>query len=148
VGEPATVEFELAPLSKQTTELRINVKSVTQGAISDLKDFDLDAQTKTGVPFYVTAAFTNVGTATLKPSGIFGTFSALNEVGDEINSLTLLGDFPRCEGIPPDALAPGTSFTECDVYVAPAGQRVTSFVFDHYLDTSTDVKETKITWTA
>jgi serine/threonine-protein kinase len=147
VGEPATVEFELETLSTQTTELRINVKSVTQGAISDLKDFNLDAQTKTGVPFYVTAAFTNVGAATLKPNGIFGTFTALNEVGDEVNSLTLLGDFPKCEGIPPDALAPGKSFTECEVYIAPASQRVTRVVFDHY-DNSTDVKETKITWTA
>jgi serine/threonine protein kinase len=148
VGEPATVAFELAPLSKKTTELRINVKSVTQGAISDLKDFDLDAQTKTGVPFYVTAAFTNVGAATLKPSGIFGTFTALNEAEDEVNSLSLIGDFPRCEGIPPDALAPGKSFTECEVYIAPASQRVTRVVFDHYIDTKTDVKETKITWTA
>jgi hypothetical protein len=116
---------------------------VKRGSIADLKDFKLDAQSKTGVPFYVTAEFTNVGNKTIKPSGIFGTIDARNAAGDEVTALNLIGDFPRCDGIPPDTLAPGKSFTECQVYVAPAGQRVATVVYDHFVQ----LEETEISWT-
>jgi hypothetical protein len=142
LGATAKVLYELKTLSNETTTLAIAVQSIKQGSISDLKDFKLDAQTKTGVPFYVTASFKNVGAKAVDPGGIFGTISAFNEAGDEVPSINLIGDFPKCEGLPPDSLAPGKSFTECDVYIAPAGQKVASVVYEHFVGDN----KTKITW--
>lgn len=146
VGQPATVSYEIAPLSPDTTTLSIAVTSVKQGSIADLKDFKLDAQSKTGVPFYVTATFKNVGAKTFTPSGIFGTISALNSAGDEVGRISLIGSFPKCDGSPPDSLPVGADYTKCEVYIAPAGQSVSSVVYHHYVGTTTPV-ESKITWT-
>ena len=121
----------------------MTVKSVRQGGVIDLRGFKLDAQTKVSVPFYVTATFQNVGQKTIRPSGIFGTIDALNAGRRQDPLDQSLGDFPKCEGLPPDSLAPGKSFTQCEVYIAPAGQKVTSIVYDHFVG----MDETKITWT-
>ena len=143
VGQTAVVEFETKSLSKVTTKLAITVKSVRKGSIDDMKGFDLDAQTKVSQPFYVTASFKNVGGKPMEPGGIFGLINAHNTSGDELNRLTLLGDFPKCEGTPPKTLGAGKSFTQCDLYVAPAGQDVEEVVFAHYVE----LDETEITWT-
>ena len=123
-------------------ELTVTVK---KGSISDLSDFDLDAQTKLGVPFYVTEVVKNVGTAVGKVSGWGGALTVKNVAGDEIDSITLLGDFPTCQGNPPDTLAPGKQFTECDVYIAPRGQSVASVAYQNYDNTTLD--QTTVTWT-
>jgi hypothetical protein len=123
-------------------ELTLTVK---QGSISDLSSFDLDAQTKLGVPFYITEVVKNVGKAASQVSGWGGALTVDNAAGDEIDSITLLGDFPTCQGDPPDSLAPGKQFTECDVYVAPKGQSVASVPFQNYDNTT--MAQTTVTWT-
>lgn len=119
--------------------------TVRKGSISDLSDFDLDAQSKLGVPFYVTEVVKNVGKAAGKVSGWGGALTVKNAAGDEIDSITLLGDFPTCQGNPPDTLAPGKQFTECDVYIAPSGQSVASVAYQNYDNTTMD--QTTVTWT-
>ncbi|HEV7651722.1 MAG TPA: hypothetical protein VGP26_26510 [Actinophytocola sp.] len=142
VGQTATVEYETKNLAKATTRLAITAKSVRKGAIADLKGFNLDAQTKVSEPFYVTMTFKNVGPRPMEPGGIFGLVNAHNTDGDELNRLSLLGEFTPCEGTPPKTLKVGAAYTECDVYVAPAGQDVGKVVFGHFIDTT----ETEITW--
>jgi hypothetical protein len=144
VGQTANVNYEVSTTSKATTTLAVTVSAVQEGSISDLKGFDLDAQSKEGVPFYVTASFHNVGTRPMKISGIFGDLDVRDEQGDS----TLIGTFPKCQGTEPSTLAVGSQFTECDVYIAPAGKPASSVVFDHYLDTPTNITETKVTWRA
>jgi len=144
LGAEARVPFETATLSKQSSVLAISIRSVQQGNIADLRQFQLDAQTKAGVPFYVKASFRNVGTRAVKPSGIFGVIDTVNTAGDKLGELDLIGDFARCDGTPPDNLAPGQSFTECQVYIAPAGQRVAKVVFDHFVQNT----ETTVSWPA
>jgi len=78
-------------------------------------------------------------------TGWSGALTVKNAAGDEIDSITLLGDFPNCQGNPPDSLAPGKQFTECDVYVAPSGQSVASVAFVNYDNATTD--STTVTWT-
>ena len=143
VGQTAVVEFETKSLSKVTTKLAITVKSVQKGSIDDMKGFDLDAQTKVSQPFYVTASFKNVGGKPMEPGGIFGLINAHNSNGDELSSLSLLGDFEKCEGLPPKTLGVGKSYTQCDVYIAPSGQDVAKVVFGHFVES----EETEITWT-
>jgi hypothetical protein len=146
VGQTATVNYETKSLSKESTKLAVTAKSVKKGDITDLKDFNLDAQTKVSEPYYVTLSFKNVGDKEMEPSGIFGLVEAENAAGDKLGRLSLLGEFKTCTGLPPDKLAVGASFTECDVYVGPPGpgQGIAKVVFGFYLDD----KQTEITWTA
>jgi hypothetical protein len=118
--------------------------TVRKGSISDLSSFDLDAQTKLGVPFYITEVVKNVGKAAGNASGSGGALTVKNGAGDDLDSLTLLGDFPTCQGNPPDSLAPGKQFTECDVYIAPRGQSVASVAYQNYDNTTLD--QTIVTW--
>jgi hypothetical protein len=119
--------------------------TVRKGSISDLSNFELDAQTKQGVPFYVTEVVTNTGKAPGQVSGWGGALTVKDAAGDEVSSITLLGDFPTCQGNPPDTLAPGKQFTECDVYVTPAGQSVASVAYQNYDNKTLD--QTTVTWT-
>ncbi len=87
----------------------------------------------------------NVGTAPGQVSGWGGALTVNNAAGDEIDSITLLGDFPTCQGNPPDTLAPGRQFTECDVYLAPRGQSVATVAYQNYGNTT--LAQTTVTWT-
>jgi hypothetical protein len=142
VGQPATVLYETESLSKESTKVTVTAVSVKKGAISDLKNFNLDAQTKVSEPYYVTMSFRNAGPKVLKPGGIFGLINAHNAAGDELGKLSLLGSFKQCDGNVPETLAVGASYTDCGVYVAPPGQGVVDVEFDFYLD----LKRTQITW--
>ncbi|MFC4943684.1 hypothetical protein [Pseudonocardia sp. GCM10023141] len=143
VGKAATVNYATDSTEKETTTLEVTVKTVQQGSVNDLSGFELDAQAKQSDPAYVTVTFRNTGTKAMDPGGIFGLFNAFNTAGDKLGSVTLLGDFPKCDGLPPDSLAAGESFTSCEVYIAPKGQSVTKVVFGFYVD----LKRTEITWT-
>jgi hypothetical protein len=146
VGETATVTYETKSLSKEGTSLAVTVVSVKAGSIDDLKDFDLDAQSKVSDPFYVTVSFKNVGPLPMEPGGIFGVISAHNTAGDEMNRLSLIGEFEPCHGDDvPDTLAVGASYTDCGVYLAPTGQDIGKVVLAFYFG---DADRTEITWTA
>ena len=143
VGQAATVAYPVDRAQTGITTLEVTVTSVQQGTIDDLADFELDAQTKLGDPSYVTVSLRNTGTAAMDPGGIFGLINAVNAAGDELAGLSLFGDFPVCEGLPPESLAPGASFSECDVYIAPKGQPTSAVIFAFYLA----LDRTEITWT-
>jgi hypothetical protein len=107
----------------KTDPIRLTI-SMKPGSLADLSGFDLDAQTKQGTPFYVSYALTNLSTKKIDSSGFAGRLTVSNASGDEASTITLLGDFPKCEGSAPDKLAPGASGHGCDVYVVPRGQKV------------------------
>jgi hypothetical protein len=146
VGETATVMYETKSLSKDGTKLAVTTVSVKAGSIGDLADFDLDAQSKVSDPFYVTVSFKNVGPLPMEPGGIFGVISAHNTAGDELNRLSLIGEFAPCQGDDvPDTLAVGASYTDCGVYLAPAGQDISNVTLAFYFG---DADRTEITWKA
>lgn len=142
VGQTATVKYAVKDLSKETTRLNVTAVSVKKGAIKDLKDFNLDAQTKVSDPFYITMTFRNAGPREMEPGGIFGLVRAHNTAGDELNRLSLIGTFKPCDGDVPKTLAVGASYTECEVYIAPAGQEIGNVNFWFYLED----QRTEITW--
>ena len=147
LGRTATVSWQSATATTNVATIAMTLTSVKKGAIADLKNFQLDAQTKQGVPFYITVKFVDVGAKPVKLGGIFGDITAYNGQGDAVNNITLLGDFPTCQGTPPDSLPVGKNYAQCEVYVAPAGQTVRSVVFHSFVDTKNALTETKITWT-
>ena len=133
----ATVRFgqsSLVALMDYSTQ-KINpvrlTLSLQAGSLSDLSGFTLDAQTKRSTPFYLTIKITNVGPSAVDSSGFAGRLTVDDASGDEVSSLTLLGDFAKCDGQIPDKLSPGASGQECDVYTAPQGERVTKASIDN-----------------
>jgi hypothetical protein len=146
LGETATVMYETKSLSEEGTKLAVAAVSVKAGSVEDLADFELDAQSKVSDPFYVTVSFSNAGPLPMEPSGIFGLITAHNTAGDELNRLSLIGEFAPCESADvPDSLAVGASYTDCGVYLAPAGQDVSKVMFSFYFG---DGDRTEVTWTA
>jgi hypothetical protein len=121
-GQSSLVALDDFTTSK-TNPIKLTL-SVQTGSLADLKNFDLDAQTKVSTPFYLSIQVTNVGTTAVDTSGFAGLLTVDDQAGDPLDSLTLLGDFAKCEGSIPDSLAPGASGQECDVYTAPKGQQV------------------------
>jgi hypothetical protein len=146
LGHTATVSYQSATATRDIAKIAMTPTSVRKGAIADLKNFQLDAQTKQGVPFYVTVKFVDVGATPARLSGIFGDIAAYNAQGDAVNNITLLGAFPTCDGVSPDSLPVGKKYTQCEVYIAPAGQAVRTVVFHSFVDTKKGLTETKITW--
>ncbi|HEV2779880.1 MAG TPA: hypothetical protein VGX25_10825 [Actinophytocola sp.] len=142
VGQPATVLYETKDGAKETTRLEVTATSVEKGAISDLKNFDLDAQTKLSEPFYVHMTFRNTGPNPMEPGGIFGLVEAHNTDGDELNRLSLIGEFDKCDGEVVETLAVGQSYTDCGVYLAPSGQALGDVTFGFYLGSD----RTEIIW--
>jgi hypothetical protein len=133
----ASVHFgqsSLVALTDFTTQKTNTIKltiSVVPGALSDLKNFDLDAQTKKGTPFYLSYSVTNLSQAKVDSSGFAGLLTVDTASGDEASILTLAGDFPKCQGDAPDSLAPGVSAQGCDVFVLPAGETVATVSIDN-----------------
>jgi hypothetical protein len=116
--------------TQKTHTIKLTI-GVVAGALSDLKDFDLDAQTKKGTPFYLSYSVTNLSQANVDSSGFTGLLTVDTENGDEASDLTLAGDFPKCEGEAPDSLTPGASGHGCDVFVVPAGETVAKVSIDN-----------------
>lgn len=103
--------------------------SLRPGAIADLSGFQLDAQSKTSTPFYVHYTLTNTGSTPLKPATIAGMLDAYNDAGDRASSINLIGDFEKCPFSRPETLALKASIKVCDVYLLPAGQKVSRVEF-------------------
>lgn len=144
LGETATVRYETKSGGTETTKLDVTVKSLKKGSIDDMQNFDLDAQSRQSDPFYVTVTFKNAGPEDMEPGGIFGLINVTNADGEQMGRLSLYGDFPKCEGIPPEQLPVGKSFTTCEIYTAPRGQQADKVIFGFYLES----ERTEITWNA
>jgi hypothetical protein len=132
IGQQGRIVYDaFDPKTKQTHPQLVGATllSVQQGKLSDLQGFDLDAQTKISVPFYVKVTFANLSKLPLKDAGLPGLMNILDADGDEAQSLGLIGDFPKCEGSTPRNFAPGAKADTCDVYVLPKGKRVTKVKF-------------------
>lgn len=144
IGQKATVLYETKSGSKETTRLEVTVKSLKKGKASDMENFDLDAQSRASDPFYVTITFRNAGPEPMEPGGIWGLINVENTTGDQMGRLSLYGDFPQCEGLPPEKLPVGKSFTDCNIYTAPHGQNAGEVIFGFYLES----ERTEISWKA
>lgn len=125
-GETVVVGYEDWMATDSSAKPIAVMVDVTQGKITDLSDFNLDAQTKGGVPFYLHYSVENRAPKKQDFSGFSGAFTVTTSSGDPAGRLTLLGEFGPCEGTPADTLAPGKKGEGCDVYVLPKGQTIQS----------------------
>ncbi|MFE1771622.1 hypothetical protein [Streptomyces sp. NPDC059008] len=113
--------------------LRITPKGVRTGSPADLGRFDLDADQKKMVPYYVTMQYRNSGKYDLLPSMSQGI--ALRTAGGQTVKRMLLIDIggpgvAKCpEAVPDNMVKPDGVVTECSIHLLPKGDAPAAVVF-------------------
>jgi hypothetical protein len=123
VGSSATVKYK--PLSGSgggPATLKVNVQSVQKGTLDDFKGIQLDATQKAATPIYVKVKVTNLGPGTVDVDGTSAAIEGIDNTGNTAQSVTFIGDFPRC----PDhqsttQMKAGSSYANCLTFLVPGG---------------------------
>jgi hypothetical protein len=132
MGQTAHVTF--APMRTDTDvndprrgQIDVTVVSIRKGAISNLSGFDLNAQQKASVPYYLTSKVTNNG-APFPTQFSAPDIAALDAHGNaESSTGLLLGNLKQCPQVTaPKVWKTGQSTTTCDVYLMPQGSAIVS----------------------
>lgn len=120
---PYVVYGSKPPATQQTTRLGVTVLRVRKGKISDFKDFDLDAQQKKTVPYYIETRFENLGHLNLQRFLLDPSIEDTD--GTEYKALSLIvlsGTFAKCPKPSDSKLHGGKSFTLCSSILLPRGK--------------------------
>jgi hypothetical protein len=102
----------------------VTVQAPQQGTIADFKGVQLDASQKAGTPDYVQVKVTNLGPGTLDTASSDPTveLQGVDDTGNLNDSVTFIGDFPRCnDNTPPAHWAAGQSLSTCLTFLEPGG---------------------------
>jgi hypothetical protein len=123
VVAPYTVYGTTAASQSQKTTVGVTVKKVRRGKISDFKDFNLDKDQKSSVPYYVEVKYENLGDLKLNRSLLDPSIE--DSDGQEykpLNLIILSGTFKTCPSPSRSKLRPGDSFTLCAPVLLPNGK--------------------------
>jgi hypothetical protein len=140
VGYKPTGDYSNSPAKQR---LQITVTSIVKGTLADFSGIKLDAAQKASTPFYVKVRLTNVGpgdvaAGTNDPSV---DIEGLDSTGQTQQSVTFLGDFPRCNATSPvRPMTHGKSFATCLTFLVPGGITAAA-----YTGTS-DYVNSPVTW--
>jgi hypothetical protein len=126
-GASASVPFATTLKSGKdgpSYKLTVQVQSMTKGTLADFNGIQLDATEKASTPFYVKAKITNLGPGKINTSdndpGI--QIEGVDKTGQTQQSVTFLGDFPKCdEKSAPNPMGVGSSFETCLTFLVPGG---------------------------
>jgi hypothetical protein len=124
IGQPATVAYRPPGTtngSKNAT-LRLTVASFEKGALSDFNGIKLDASQKASTPYYVKVHVTNLGPHTIDVDGTSAAVEGVDNTGNTQQSITFIGDFPRCTDKASTTPMPtGQSYDNCLTFLVPGG---------------------------
>ncbi|MFG2211289.1 hypothetical protein [Streptomyces sp. NPDC048638] len=124
--------------SNRPVALHITPKGVRTGTIADLSRFDLDADEKKLIPYYVTIEYRNVGQHDLLPSMNDGV--TLRSAGGRQAKKLLLLDIggpgvPQCpDAVPNKMVKPGATVTECSLHLMAKSDPPVALVFQGKLE--------------
>ncbi|WP_234430662.1 hypothetical protein [Streptomyces sp. NRRL F-4489] len=118
---------------RRTATVLATPKSVRTGSLADLSRFDLSAEQKKLVPYYVTVEYRNTGTYDLLPS-LNDNLVLTSASGQQVRKMLLLDiggpGVPQCPDAVPDKMVkPGASVTECTIHMLPKGDPPASLTF-------------------
>ena len=144
VGQTATVRFApLSAISKVTSTLKVTVESLQQGTLADFKGIQLNASEKAGTPDYVKVTITNLGPGKVKTADAGADIQGVDSTGNTQQSVTFIGDFPRCNDVSSEAPLPaGQTMHTCLTFLVPGGIKKVGYTGTE------DYIGSPVTWTA
>jgi hypothetical protein len=142
IGATATVPY--APVGeegagKPTFKLQYTVLSITKGSLSDFNGIKLEAVQKASTPDYVKVKITNVGpgNADAKEVNPSIDINGVDSTGETQQSVTFLGDFPKCEDKEaPKPFTTGKSYETCLTFLIPGGISKAAYTGGEAYDTT------------
>ena len=136
-GGPATVGW--VPPSQDTgtgahrgIKLRVTVVSIQKGTMADFRNVQLNGTERKATPYYVQLRVTALGsTPPPKDSDPAITFTAIDDRGQQQQSITFLGTFSRCDDpMPPKQFVSGKTYESCLAYLIPGGGSIQKVQWD------------------
>jgi hypothetical protein len=108
------------------------VESIEKGTLADFRNVDLNASERKSTPYYVQVRVTALGnTPPPKDSDPAVTFQAIDDRGQQQESITFLGTFSRCDdSTPPKPFVNGKSYQSCLAYLIPGGGSIQKVQWD------------------
>ena len=107
--------------------------SIQKGTMADFRNIELNANERKSTPYYVQLRVTALGsTPPPKDSDPAITFTAIDDRGQEQQSVTFLGTFARCDDpFPPKQFVSGKTYQSCLTYLIPGGGSVQKVQWDN-----------------
>jgi hypothetical protein len=137
-GGPATVGW--VPPSQDTgtgahrgIKLRVTVVSIQKGTMADFRNVQLNGTERKATPYYVQLRVTALSsTPPPKDSDPAITFTAIDDRGQQQQSITFLGTFSRCDDpMPPKQFVSGKTYESCLAYLIPGGGSIQKVQWDN-----------------
>jgi hypothetical protein len=137
-GGPATVGW--VPPSQDTgtgahrgIKLRVTVVSIQKGTMADFRNVQLNGTERKSTPYYVQLRVTALSsTRPPKDSDPAITFTAIDDRGQQQQSITFLGTFSRCDDpMPPKQFVSGKTYESCLAYLIPGGGSIQKVQWDN-----------------
>jgi len=138
LGGPATVGWvppsqDLGTGAHKGIKLQVTVVSIQKGTMADFRNVELNGNQRSSTPYYVQLRVTALSDATVpKDSDPAITFTAIDDRGQEQQSITFLGTFSRCDDpTPPKQLVSGKTYQSCLAYLIPGGGSIQKVQWDN-----------------
>jgi len=138
LGGPATVGWvppsqDLGTGAHKGIKLQVTVVSIQKGTMADFRNVELNGTQRNSTPYYVQLRVTALSNASVpKDSDPAITFTAIDDRGQEQQSITFLGTFSRCDDpTPPKQLVSGKTYQSCLAYLIPGGGSIQKVQWDN-----------------
>jgi hypothetical protein len=129
VGQAAIVPYNPPSAQATTFRLKVTVESIEKGTLADFHGIQLDATEKASTPYYVKVRIENLSPGdAARADDPSVAMEGLDSTNQTQQSVTFLGDFPRCDDkTPPKPLSQGKAFETCLVYLVPGGIKAAAY---------------------
>jgi hypothetical protein len=138
LGGPATVGWvppsqDLGTGVHKGIKLQVTVVSIQKGTMADFRNVELNGNQRNSTPYYVQLRVTALSNASVpKDSDPAITFTAIDDRGQEQQSITFLGTFSRCDDpMPPKQFVSGKTYRSCLAYLIPGGGSIQKVQWDN-----------------
>ena len=138
LGGPATVGWvppsqDLGTGAHKGIRLQVTVVSIQKGTMADFRNVELSGNQRRSTPYYVQLRVTALSNASVpKDSDPAITFTAIDDRGQEQQSITFLGTFSRCDDpTPPKQFVSGKTYQSCLAYLIPGGGSIQKVQWDN-----------------
>jgi hypothetical protein len=138
LGGPATVGWvppsqDLGTGAHKGIKLQVAVVSIQKGTMADFRNVELNGNQRNSTPYYVQLRVTALSNASVpKDSDPAITFTAIDDRGQEQQSITFLGTFSRCDDpTPPKQFVSGKTYQSCLAYLIPGGGSIQKVQWDN-----------------